>query len=97
MPVGLIVGTAAAVLLYSWVGGAFRGVEPAKYNELMRVAQAIKDERDAYRDQVRTFRRDMSKSKDGQELTKLAKQYFPPIGADTVASKQSPCDSENER
>lgn len=86
LPVGLIVVAIVVTLLFSWMGGAFRGVDQAQYNELMRVAEAIQNERDAYRDQVRTFRRDMSesKSKDERELTKL---YFPPIGADTVAGK----------
>ena len=59
------------------------------YNQVYRLAESSIKEREAYRKQVRIFREDMSerKSKDRRELTKLAKQYFPPIGADTVASK----------
>jgi hypothetical protein len=87
LPVGIMVATAVVVLLISGAFGAFRGVDQAKYNELMRVAEAIQNERDAYRDQVRTFRQDMSKGKDARATTKLVKQYFPPIGADTVAAK----------
>ena len=83
--------TTVVVVLFSWGLGAWGGVDKARYKELLRVAQAIQDERDGYRDQVRTFRRDMSKSKgkskDGLEMSKLAQQYFPLIGADTVARK----------
>ena len=90
-PASLIAGTVAVVLWYCLMGGAWKGVDQAKYSELLRVTQAIQDERDGYRDQVRTFRRDMSKSKgkskDGLEMSKLAQQYFPLIGADTVARK----------
>ena len=90
-PAGLIAGTVAVVLLFSWGLGAWGGVDKARYKELLRVAQDIANERDGYRDQVRTFRRDMSKSKgkskDGIEMSKLAQHYFPLIGADTVARK----------
>jgi hypothetical protein len=88
-PVGIIAGSVVVTLLLSWAFGAFRGVDQAKYDQLHRVAEAIQNERNAYREQVRTFRQDMSKGKgkEGRELTKLVKQYFPPIGADTVAAK----------
>ena len=89
LPTGLVVGSVMVTLLLSWAGGAFRGVSQVDYNQVYRLAESSIKEREAYRKQVRTFRQDMSerKSKDRQELTKLAKQYFPPIGADTVASK----------
>ena len=89
LPTGLVVGSVVVTLLLSWAGGAFRGVSQADYSLVYRLAEISTKERDAYQKQVRTFRQDMSerKSKDGRELTKLAKQYFSPIGADTVAGK----------
>ncbi|MFD2717149.1 hypothetical protein ACFST9_00380 [Hymenobacter monticola] len=88
-PTGLVVGSVVVTLLFSWAFGAFRGVSQADYSLVYSLAKSSTKERDAYQKQVRTFRQDMSerKSKDRRELTKLAKQYFPPIGADTVAGK----------
>jgi hypothetical protein len=86
-PVGLFGAGVVLTLLFSWAGGAFRGVEQAKYDQLLRTATAIQDERNLYRDQIKYFRQDMSRGKDARATTKLAKQYFPPIGADTLAAK----------
>ena len=89
LPTGLVVGSVVVTLLLAWAFGAFRGVSQADYSLVYSLAKSSTKERDAYQKQVRTFRQDMSerKSKDGRELTKLAKQYFPPIGSDTVAGK----------
>lgn len=86
-PVGIFGAAVVLTLLFSWAGGAFRGVDQAKYDQLLRTATAIQDERNLYRDQIKYFRQDMSKGKDARATTKLVKQYFPPIGADTVAAK----------
>lgn len=86
-PTGLVVGSVVVTLLLSWAGGAFRGVDQAKYDQLLRTATAIQNERNLYRDQIKYFRQDMSKGKDARATTKLVKQYFPPLGADTVAAK----------
>ncbi|WP_035568017.1 hypothetical protein [Hymenobacter sp. IS2118] len=79
-PVGLVGAGVVLTLLFSWAGGAFRGVEQAKYDQLLRTATAIQDERNLYRDQIKYFRQDMSKGKDARATTKLVKQYFPPLG-----------------
>lgn len=86
-PAGIFGLGVVLTLLISWVGGAFRGVEQAKYDQLLRTATAIQQERNLYRDQIKYFRQDMSKGKDARVTTKLAKQYFPPIGADAEAAK----------
>ena len=86
-PVGLFGAGVVLALLFSWAGGAFRGVEQAKYDQLLRTATAIQDERNLYRDQIKYFRQDMSKGKDARATMKLVKQYFPSIGADSVAAK----------
>jgi hypothetical protein len=86
-PAGLLGAGVVLTLLFSWAGGAFRGVEQAKYDQLLRTATAIQDERNLYRDQIKYFRQDMSKGKDARATTKLVKQYFPPIDADTAAAK----------
>lgn len=79
-PTGLVVGSVVVTLLLSWAGGAFRGVGQAKYDQLLRTATAIQDERNLYRDQIKYFRQVMSKGKDARATTKLVKQYFPPLG-----------------
>lgn len=86
-PVGLFGAGVVLTMLLSWAGGAFRGVEQAKYDQLLRTATAIQDERNLYRDQIKYFRQDMSKGKNARETTRLTKQYFPLIGADTVAAE----------
>ena len=86
-PVGLFGAGVVLALLFSWVGGAFRGVDQAKYDQLLRTATAIQNERNLYRDQIKYFRQDMSKGKDARATTKLVKQYFPPLGTDSVAAK----------
>ncbi len=86
-PVGLFGSAVVVTLLLSWWGGAFRGVDQAKYDQLLRTATAIQEERNLYRDQIKYFRQDMRKGKDARATMRLVKQYFPPLGADTLAAK----------
>ena len=86
-PVGLMGLSVVVTLLLSWAGGAFRGVSQADYNMVDNQAKRSTEERDAYQAQVRAFRRDMSKGPDAKAASKIAKQYFPPIGLDTIAAK----------
>jgi hypothetical protein len=86
-PVGIFSLGVVLTLLLSWAGGAFRRVDQAEYDQLLRTATATQNERNLYRDQIKYFRQDMSKGKNARETTRLTKQYFPLIGADTVAAK----------
>jgi hypothetical protein len=80
----LVVGPVVFVLLLLWGYGTFSRVPQAKYDQLLRTANAIQDERNVYRTQIKTFRQDMSKGKDAQALTKLTKEYFPAYKAPTA-------------
>ena len=86
-PAGLMGLSVVVTLLLSWSGGAFRGVSQTDYKMVYNFAKRSTEERDAYQAQVRAFRRDMSERKDAKVFTKLAKDYFPPIGLDTMAAK----------
>lgn len=71
----LTLGPLAMGLLFLWIGGAFSGVAPAKYERAVQVAQAVGAERDYYQQKIQAFKKDMSKG--GKELRKQTEQYFP--------------------
>jgi hypothetical protein len=72
--VGIFGAGVVLTLLFSWAGGAFRGVDQAKYDQLLRTSSATGDERDFYRAQIGAYRENMAITKEGRQL---AGKYFP--------------------
>jgi len=72
------------VLLTQALMGLFSQVPQEKYDRLLRVAQAVGAERDAYQEQIQKFRKDMGTTK---EMRKTTQFYFPDYKASAPASQ----------
>jgi hypothetical protein len=70
------------VLLTQALMGLFSQVPQAKYDRLLRIAQAVGAERDFYEGQIQKFRKDMGTTK---EMRKTTQQLFPPYVAPTTS------------
>ncbi len=85
------------MLLISWISGAFAGVSQLKYDQLLRTATAIQDERNFYRAQISAFQENMNATKQTRQLTKQRlPAYQAPVAGEQSENGKSGANSGNE-